>query len=103
MSYSKSYLLQVLADALAQEPIEQELPPPVAPAVAPPDAPPFPVEIMERLDHYKGKALLVQDFEGFMALLNAIANELKLNPATDLPKIAGVFNSYRVAEGLEPL
>jgi hypothetical protein len=102
MSFPKSYLLKVLSDALDEN---KELPPntPGGPAVAPPGSTPFSAEVMEQLEHYKGKALLIQDFEGFMALLNVIANELKLNPATDLPGIASVFNSYRVAEGLEPL
>lgn len=105
MSFSKSYLLKVLADALDDNKETSGLPAgaPGAPVIAPPDAAPFPAIVMEQLEHYKGKVLLIQDFEGFMALLNVIANELKLNPATDLPNIAAVFNSYRVAEGLEPL
>jgi hypothetical protein len=108
MNFPRSYLLKVLSDALEEH---QEVTPPTtllpgtpgAPEVAPPDAAPFSAEVMQQLEYYRGKALLVQDFEGFMALINTIANELKLNPAQDLPKIAGVFNSYRVTEGLEPL
>ena len=60
--YAKTYILQVVAEALAPLPEVQELnvpaePPlesPGAPAVAPPDQPVFPEEIMRALERYKG-------------------------------------------------
>ena len=116
MRLEKAYLIKVLGDALEQiqeladqtaspvgdhpEPLPQ---PPGAPAVAPPNAPLFPIDVMENIERYKEKALMIQDFEGFMALLTAVATELNLNPAVDLPNLAAIFNKWRLAEGLDPL
>lgn len=116
MRYARAFILHALTEALEPKhpddlpkpesldiPKEPEPAPPGAPAVAPPGELLFSEEIMRGLERYKGKAILIQDFEGFMAFIAQIAQELKLNPAIDLPNIAAVFNSYRVAEGLEPL
>lgn len=113
-NYIRAYIIKAVTDALALEPRiappqSLELPPdalpevPGAPAVSTPGEPLFPEETMKALQGFYEKALLIKDFEGFMKLLEYTAQELKLNPAKDLPMIAKVFNGYRIAQGLEPL
>lgn len=73
------------------------------PSVAPSDVPVFDIEIMEQLENYREKALLVPTFEAFMDLLENVSYEIGLNPAQDYDKLASVLNQYRVEKDLEPL
>jgi hypothetical protein len=98
MAFYQTYIY-----AAVQNAIDQSLSAPTQPAVAPQSAPIFSDDIMQKLSFYKDKALSVMDFESWMLLLENVAAELKLNPATDFQKIAAVLNLYRVENNLEPL
>jgi len=100
-----SYIVKAVKDSLAQDavaPVQLEQEFPGAPVVAPTDAPVFPEETMRKLDAYKEKAQLIQDFEGFMALLDYITNEEHLLPA-DRTKLASLLNRFRFEAGEDPL
>jgi len=105
MSLYKTYIIAQVGMALDENLLaEDSVPKNVGePLVAPESAPVFTDDIMRQLQFYKDKAVAVEDFEAWMKFLELVANELKLNPATDFPKIASVLNRYRVDEGKEPL
>ena len=104
ISYRTYILRQLLSLGERFDPPEEGLPKdPGKPSVAPSDVPVFEIEVMEKLEYYRDKALLVPTFEAFMDLLENVSNELGLNPAQDYDKLASVLNQYRVEKGLEPL
>jgi hypothetical protein len=76
---------------------------PTQPTVLPKDTAIFPEEIMLKLGFYRDKVVEVEDFEGFSELLQSAAEEFQLNPATDLEKIAAVFNQFRLDAGKNPI
>lgn len=106
MSLYATYIIAQVQDALDQliETKEDTTPKNLGePLVAPESVPVFPDELMRRIQFYKSMAIAVEDFESWMAFLERVANELKLNPATDFPKLASVLNRYRVGVGKDPL
>ena len=104
MALHKTYIVSafqhVLSQNLPQENLFQE---PGEPAVAPENALVFPEDIMKKIQYYKDNAILVEDFESWMAFLENVAIELDLNPAQDLENLASVLNQYRISEGQPPL
>lgn len=105
MSLYKTYVIAQVQMALDQNLLTEENTPKGLgePLVAPESIPIFPDTIMTKLQFYKDKAVAVEDFESWMKFLELVTNELKLNPASDFPKLASVLNRYRVDEGKEPL
>jgi len=105
MTLYKTYIVAQVQLALDQNlQTEENVPKNVGePLVAPESLPVFPDEVMTKLQFYKDKAVAVEDFESWMQFLEIVTNELKLNPASDFPKLASVLNRYRVDEGKEPL
>lgn len=105
MRLFQHYVISRIKEALASIDVPETTPTadPSQPAVAPADAVIFPENVTRQLEFYKEKALLVQDFEGFQALLEQAAVELGLNPAQDLGNIASIFNLYRTQAGENPL
>jgi len=101
MSLYKTYIYAKVQEAVDE--LKDPLKEPFEPALAPESAPVFSDEIMRKLDLYKDKAISVNDFESWMALLEKVATETGLNPATDFEKIASVLNRYRRDVNLEPL
>jgi len=74
-----------------------------APSVAPEGTPVFPVDTMKRLEEFKDTAIMIPDFESWLILLEKVASELNLNPATDFDKISSILNQYREAANKDPL
>lgn len=105
MSLYVTYIVAQVQKALdenlmAQDAIPKNL---GEPLIAPESATVFPDEVMLRLQFFKNNAIAIEDFESWMIFLEHVTNELKLNPATDFPKIASVLNRYRIDDGKEPL
>jgi len=105
MSLYTTYIIAQVQQVLDQNLLAEETTPKNVgePVVIPESVPVFPEEIMRRIKFYRDMAIIIEDFESWMAFLEKIANELKLNPASDFPKIAGVLNRYRLDVGMEPL
>jgi len=105
MSLHATYIVTHVKAALDEKLMAEEAVPKNTgePAVAPQSMPVFSDDVMRKLQFFKTKAIEVPDFETWMTFLEIVASELKLNPATDFPKIASVLNRYRVDEGKEPL
>lgn len=100
----KTYIYATVAQVLAENiPEQQPLNSPLEPMVASDDDMLFADDVLRKVESYKDKAVLVEDFESWMALLEIIATDLQLSPATDFPKVAAVLNRYRIANGKEPL
>lgn len=97
MSFYKTYIVAKVQEAI------DTLTAPTDPSVAPESSPVFPDEVMHKLEGYKDKAIGVNDFESFMALLEIVTTDLRLNPSSDFEKIASVLNRYRRENNLEPL
>ena len=105
MSLYATYIIAHVTDALDQTLLTQEsIPKDVGePPVFQESTPIFSDDIMRHLQFFKSMAVEIEDFESWMLFLDKVASELKLNPASDFPKIASVLNRYRVDEGKEPL
>lgn len=97
-----SYVIKAAQDALKDlnVPLALDVEPVGAPVIAPPDALLFPEEVLRQIAFHKDKVLVVQDFEGFMALLDEIVAELQLDPGKGRTDLAAVLNSYRQAANL---
>ena len=98
----------ITADTIEQvQAVPQQLPTPapeanIEPAL-PNSNPDFPVNVLEALLAYKEACVGVSDFEDFMHLLQAAVTQLGLDITADYPKVAAVFNGYRLENGLKPL
>jgi hypothetical protein len=105
MRLYKTYILATLEKVLAHNlnVDDPELKDPGAPSVAPEDLPVFSEKTMGLIEQYRKHALLVEDFENWMALLENVAAMAGLNPATELDELASVLNRYRVDAGKQPL
>ena len=104
MALYKTYIISTLQHVIAQHfPQEETFNNPGEPSVAPEGTFIFPDDIMKKIEYYKDNAILVDDFESWMAFLENVATELALNPAQDLDDLASVLNQYRVTEGKKPL
>ena len=105
MSLYATYIIAHVKDALDQTLLNQEaIPKDIGePPVFQESTPIFSDEVMRQLQFFKYMAIEIEDFESWMLFLDKVAFKLKLNPATDFPKIASVLNRYRVDEGKEPL
>jgi hypothetical protein len=77
-------------------------PDPSQPSVAPEDASIFPEEMMLKLEFYKEKVLLVEDFEGFSDLVTHATQELLLG-VSETEKVAAIFNRFRLEAGKDPI
>ena len=94
----RSYIIGAAQDALSVEETPQEQV--GAPVVAPTDVSPFADEVLRQIEFHKDKALNVQDFEGFMGLLDVLVAELNLDPIKGRTDLAGVLNRYRKGANL---
>ena len=105
MSLYKTYMYASVQNALDTLKLMEILGPEEvgSPSVAPQDAAIFSDDMMKRLEAYADKAIVIPDFEAWMDFLEIVANELGLDPISDIEKLASVLNNYRVEQNLEPL
>jgi hypothetical protein len=90
----KSYIIKAVQDGIMEDSDGT--------VTAPEDLPVFDDATTRRLAFYKDAAQLVEDFEGFMKLLDDVMDAEKLEPSkrTDL---AALFNRYRKEIDIEAL
>lgn len=76
--------------------------PQIEPAL-PVQAPDFTEGELVKLQVYQDEVCNIKTFEEFMSFVEKAIVDLQKNPATDYPKIAAIFNGYRLARNLQPL
>lgn len=103
---AEDYIIRILSEAIEvirEEPSQEEPADISSPSIMSPSETALTEEQESELSKYIDKALMVEDFEGFLELLQHIADREGYNQAKDLDLLASFFNRERIAQNLDPL
>jgi hypothetical protein len=102
-SFKTTELLMKVSAALIEpedsHPLQET---PISPAL-PIDDTGLDATVIMNLEKYRTMVLLAQDFGAYMELITLAVTELQLSPAKDFPKVAAIFNGYRLEQDKKPL
>ena len=97
-----SFLINKVQAALTEEEAHPLQATPISPAL-PIDDIGLDAKILVDLEGFKKKATDALDFEAYMAVIEEAIRVLQLSPFTDFPRVAAVFNGYRMEQDMKPL